>query len=112
MALEIQFVPTSLDEKSSGYLKLQLLGADEKYDFLDEVGLDFDKKGEIKFNESQLKMMAKTIRAVGKYIKEVKIESKDKKYKSWEELKSDPEMESVVVEVATQYLKGFSASKN
>lgn len=116
----IKYVPEALkkeDAKLEGSLTLRLPTFDEKFDYIDQSGLELSEDGAIDLKTLKLKDRVKVVRlfvnlSKAHYLKvEMKHKETGEEYTSFEDLSCEPDAEAMLAEVGMQLINGFKLGK-
>ena len=97
-----------------GTVTLRLPSFDERYEALDELGIKINKDGEAEMTDmNSFKAIRSLVKMSSKYFVSVDLKHKDgREFKSKEDLETDPECDSILIEIAMNLSKGFRVGKN
>lgn len=98
----------------SGHIKLRMPTFDERYEAMEQIGVEVNATGEISANSSGIKIIRQMVKSSEKFYTEVALVrlSDNKSFKSVEEMKVDPECDLILLEVARKMSQGFRVSGN
>lgn len=87
---------------------------DERYEFVEQIGISIDKEGEVQMEQQELKMLRRMVAESEKYYELVELErlSDGEKFENFEDLSVDIDANEILIEVATFMMHGRKVSKN
>ena len=110
----VTFVPTICrgeGAKYSGGITLRLPTFDEKFQYLEDTGIELNKDGEVEMGTTsdRMRMIRKMVKLSEKHyiVVELKNNATGEELKSFEDLQYDTDAHAILVEVATQLVSGF-----
>lgn len=112
---ELKYVPQACQGESplmTGSVTLKVPTFDERYAFLEEVGIEFNEKGEIKMAAGSLSVLRKMVKASEKFYVKVELQKGEVKFNSFSEMQTDPAFDQVLIEIAGMVRSGFVPEKN
>lgn len=97
--------------KFSGDVELRLTSFDEKFDYLQSSGIEFDSDGKVNLGDamSKIKSLRAMVRCSEKHYISVSLKNlkTGEELKSFEDLSYDTDAQDILIEVATQLMNGF-----
>lgn len=98
----------------SGTITLKVPTYDERYEYIEECGIDVGDDGDVSKKKSNLSIMRSMVKFSQKFYVSVDIKKIEigHEYKSFEDLSLDPDCDGILMEVAREVRGGFRPSKN
>lgn len=117
--MQVEFIPSvckdTEDSKAtfSGCIVMQVPSFDERYQFIEDSGIDVADDGGVSRKGSNFSIIRNMVKASSKFYKEVKLKrlSDGMEFNSFEALSMDPECDSILIEVAKEIRGGFRPSQ-
>ena len=112
---QVTYVPSACkgdDATFEGSVTLRLPTFDEKYEYLERIGITIDDEGKVDLGDkkNRLRLMREMVKASSSHYLEVKLKNKatGEELKSFEDMSYEPLAYPILTEVAPQLLNGFS----
>jgi hypothetical protein len=111
--MEVSYIPKVCKDEDatfSGSIKLKVPGFDERYQFMEDSGIDVGDDGGIQKKSGNFAILRKMVKGSQKFYVGVELKklSDGKEYKSFEELCEDPDCDPILIEIAGQIRSGFN----
>ncbi len=111
----IKYVPKEAQgakAKFEGHIELTAPSFDQRFQYIEECNFEVNDKGEISESMNQLGSLRKMVSLTQHHYKSVALKSKNgKEYKSFEDLSFDPDCNTMMIEVASFVMNGFTPGK-
>jgi len=98
----------------SGKIRLRAPTFDEKYQYIEESGLDLDEEGNMESKGGQLKTIRRLVGFSKKHYEEITLKriSDGVEFKSFEQMEVDSSCDAILIDVGSQLINGFKPTKN
>lgn len=110
------FVPSICkgdDAKWEGEVVLRLPTFDEKFDYIDQMNVEFTDDGSVEISKSteRMRQVRKMVSLSEKHYVSVKLKAKDgsSEANSFEEMQYEQDLHEVLIEIGSKILHGFKA---
>jgi hypothetical protein len=117
--MQVEFIPSVCKDSEeakasfSGSVKVQVPSFDERYQFIEDCGIDVADDGGVSRKGSNFSIIRNMVKASEKFYKGVEMKrlSDGKEFKSFADLSMDPDCDSILIEVAKEIRNGFRPSQ-
>lgn len=114
----VKYVPAACKGEEAtfeGHLELRPVTFDEKYSYIEDLGLQMDDTGKVELGDTLNRMrLMRKMAAISKshYVAvSLKKKSNGETYENFDELSSDNDAHGIIMEVGNLMLEGFSLGK-